>query len=567
MRAPAISLIFLLACDKDKGDDSADDTGTPAGWRPDLACPGDDGCASADGALEAGAGKASITPPCFESWEDLDGNGEYDSSTESFYDCGCDQLCEGDDGYTAPDEGEADGDFQAVWMAGFQTGRPASGVHDELWARTIALRQGDATLAIVSVDLVGYFNDEVLRVREEVAAAGLDVDHVIVSATHVHEGPDTMGLWGRADLVSGVDPEYMAYVRAQIVASVSDALAGLEPVTLTVGAISTAETVPEKGTRNLIRDSRDPVIIDEMLYVAHFAAADGSTVATLANWGNHPEALSDENTLLTSDFAHYIRESIESGVTYDSYSREGLGGVCVYLQGTVGGLMTPLGVEVTDGEGNTFSESNWDKAEAIGKVVGELALDAVEAGETVSDPSLAFRYNALYFPVDNFGFQAMALARIIDRETYNWDPERDIDEYNIPELKSEVDVVELGPVRILSVPGELFPELAVGGYDGSRMNTDQDEFISADNPNPPDVSAAPAGPYLKELMGGDYNWILGLGNDEVGYIVPAYDFKVHETLPYLDEPEGDHYEETNSLGPSTATIVDENAARLISWAP
>jgi hypothetical protein len=49
--------------------------------------------------------------------------------------------------------------------------------------------------------------------------------------------------------------------------------------------------------------------------------------------------------------------------------------------------------------------------------------------------------------------------------------------------------------------------------------------------------------------------ILGLANDEIGYIVPPSDFVLDGELPYVREAEGDHYEETNSLGPTTASCI------------
>ena len=567
MRVSGVALaLMLISCGKDKDEPIPVDTG-PEPWRPDVVCPGDAGCETATGQLYAGAAAVSITPTCFESWEDLDGNGEYDYGDEAFFDCGCDQLCEGDDGYPGADEGEGDGTFQAVWLAGFQNGRPATGVHDDLWARAVAFRQGDTTVALVTVDLVGFFNDEVVRIREAAADAGVDVDHIMVSSTHVHEGPDTMGLWGQYVGMSGVDPEYIAYIRAQALAAVEEAVAGLEPVTLTVGSADSAAPWPDKGTRNTIRDSRDPVVVDEIVYAAQLVGDDGDVVATLVNWGNHPEALSDENTLITSDFSHYIRESVEDGVTYDSYSVEGAGGVCLFVNGTVGGLMTPLGVTVSDGEGTEFGSSNFDKAQAIGRVIGELALQAIDEGEVAPDPGLAVRMTSFTLPIDNFGFQAMATIGVLDRETVNWDPDKDISDTNIPELQTEVDVLDVGPIRMLSVPGEAFPELAIGGYDGSRVNTPLDDFISPDNPNPPDVTQAPEAPYWKDRMGADYNWIIGLGNDELGYLVPPYDFVVDEGLPYLDEAEGDHYEETNSLGPRTVPLLEEQIVALLEWTP
>ena len=81
------------------------------------------------------------------------------------------------------------------------------------------------------------------------------------------------------------------------------------------------------------------------------------------------------------------------------------------------------------------------------------------------------------------------------------------------------------------------------------------EFIASDNENPPQVDSAPEGPYLKERMNADHNWIVGLGNDELGYIIPEYNFELDDRIPYIDEAEGDHYEETNSLGPRTIGLL------------
>jgi hypothetical protein len=53
----------------------------------------------------------------------------------------------------------------------------------------------------------------------------------------------------------------------------------------------------------------------------------------------------------------------------------------------------------------------------------------------------------------------------------------------------------------------------------------------------------------------------------LGYIIPEYNYVLSERVPYIEEAEGDHYEETNSLGPGTATLVLEWADRLIEWSP
>ena len=567
-------------------DSASADTGE-APWRPDVVCPGDPDCPDADGALHAGAAAVSITPTCFEGWLDCgddglcpgdegyteadggEGDAEYDRYTEAFLDCGCDRLCPEDEGYQSADDGEGDGEFQAMWLAGFQNGRPANSVHDEMWARAVAFRKGSTTLAIVALDVVGFFFDDVLKVRAALELRGVDVDHVIVSSTHVHEAPDTLGQWGPGSGVRGVNDEWFAQVIANTADAVEQAVGRLEPATLTVGAADISLDSADKGTQNQVDDHRDPRIVDQWIGWALLQDASGGTIASLVNYGNHPEALADENTAITSDFVHYVRDGMENGAPWESGAVDGLGGVCVYVQGAVGGMMTPLGVTVTDWDGNDFSERDFDKSKALGHVMASIVLSDIPSGTVVSDPGLALRASQIYLPIENSAFQAAFIIGLFDRGAHNYDDTLRVEEGNIPELLSEVDVLDIGPIRMLSIPGELLPELAIGGYDGSRTNigASTDQIVSPDNPNPPDLTAAPAGPYIKDRMGAEHSWILGLGNDEVGYIIPQYNFKLHDTNPWFDEAEGDHYEETNSLGPNTAPLLETAIDRLLDWSP
>ena len=83
------------------------------------------------------------------------------------------------------------------------------------------------------------------------------------------------------------------------------------------------------------------------------------------------------------------------------------------------------------------------------------------------------------------------------------------------------------------------------------------------NPNPPPLDNAPRGPYLKERMPGRVIFTLGLTHDELGYIVPPYNFQLNPDGPYIIEPEGDHYTETNSTGPDSWPIYLEQMGLLL----
>src|SRR5829696_5374844 len=92
-----------------------------------------------------------------------------------------------------------------VYIAGFGHNRKATKVHDPILARAVVLSDGKSKVALVAVDVVGLFNAVAESVRKQ--AAGFA--YVCVSSTHNHEGPDTLGLWGKSPFESGVDKAYV----------------------------------------------------------------------------------------------------------------------------------------------------------------------------------------------------------------------------------------------------------------------------------------------------------------------------------------------------------------------
>ena len=82
-----------------------------------------------------------------------------------------------------------------VYMAGFGNNRVATGVHDDLFARCFAMDAGGArALIICGVDSIGIFLDDVDRIRALVARS-VDRADLVIASSHVHQGPDAMGLY------------------------------------------------------------------------------------------------------------------------------------------------------------------------------------------------------------------------------------------------------------------------------------------------------------------------------------------------------------------------------------
>jgi hypothetical protein len=194
---------------------------------------------------------------------------------------------------------------------------------------------------------------------------------VLIASTHNHEGPDTLGLWGPTPLQTGRDEKYMAWLREQIAQCVVEALGKLEPATLVLAKDS------RKELADLQLDTRLPHVKDHTLCVLQAVSKKtGRTIGTLVNWANHPEVLGSKNRLLSSDFCWALYERLE----------DLLGGVAVFWNGAIGGLITPLGEElkVTDPvTGQPAPEASFRKAELVGQFVAEVAAEAVKSKQAV----------------------------------------------------------------------------------------------------------------------------------------------------------------------------------------
>lgn len=76
-----------------------------------------------------------------------------------------------------------------------------------------------------------------------------------------------------------------------------------------------------------------------------------------------------------------------------------------------------------------------------------------------------------------------------------------------------------------------------------------------------DYPAAPIEPALRSLLKTRYQFIFGLGNDELGYLIPKAEWD--EQPPWLGNSPTPFYGEINSAGPDAAGAVRRALAELI----
>jgi hypothetical protein len=345
-------------------------------------------------------------------------------------------------------------------------------VHDPLYVRAIVIAAGGKTIAIVGADAFVFTSYEIAPIQEGARAAG--IDHLLFASSHSHSAPDGIGL----DIPHA--DQYDAFVQQQAVACIKEAQQALTPATI---AVAQAELMLDGAHVALIsRNWRDPGLVWPYVTVVRFLAAEkqGQTLGTLVQFVCHPERLARYDNAISADWVAAMRKRVEAA----------LGGMCVFVNGALGGMVSPDEVPGSDRFADTQRIGDW-----IGNA---LVATATGKAMTLARGNLDFRVRPLLIP--------MTSEKIAARMEQGWIKGTLIRGAH----QTWVGRLDIGELQIIAIPGELLPDL------GFRA---------------------------RSHMTGKCNLIVGLANDEIGYIVPAWDYLIGQ------------YEETTGMGPSTAPQI------------
>ncbi len=481
----------------------------------DFTLPEDFASAVAPDRIQVGVAVREVTPNFeeYDTWEDTSGAGRWNRKEDRIIKRAKSRR------------------FQPVWLAGFQTWRPAKGVNDPQWVRALALRNNGVTVVLVTIDSVGIYHNDYITIRKMINPV-LDIDHIVFSATHSHSLICTMKLWSGNIPVLGYNDRYMQMLQEQAKEAIEEAYFNLQPADMYCATVE----LPED---NFINDSRKPIVYDKHMYLWRFTKPfQDETIATFVNWGNHPEVMDGSNHYVSSDFPHWLRLGLENGVP-DPYGAEGFGGVCLFFQGMIGGLMNPLRIEVTHRDGSrVFKERTFEKAEALGYNLAVVAANALRGDRAWKNeaPFLGVTGRTIKAPMTGLFKYAIMLGLI--HEGYYWGGY----------AKTEVNALRIGDVMVLTTPGELYPEIVLGGIEALPGR----DFMGPAQEVPPLIE--PMTRHARQAL------VFGLANDEIGYIIPKSQWDTKPPHVYGDRAQ---YGEGNSGGPDVASAIHRTSLDLI----
>lgn len=212
--------------------------------------------------------------------------------------------------------------------------RYSTAVRDRLWARAMAVRQGDETVIVIACDLIGVTGALTAEVRRRISeATGVDGSAVMISCTHTHSGPAVRrGLtgWGEPD-----EP-YLETLPARLARAGTDAVANLAEASFRHAR------VPCEGiglNRQYDRDAppleevlredwrpAKPELTDTLCDV--ISVHQGERLAGfISSFGCHPVVCCSETRAIHGDFV---------GVATNLLEQEHPGCTGMFLQGSLG---------------------------------------------------------------------------------------------------------------------------------------------------------------------------------------------------------------------------------------
>lgn len=403
--------------------------------------------------------------------------------------------------------------FLDAQMAGYFYPRAADGLHDDLFAKALFIDDGKNKVVLVACDLNAMPKAAATGAREQIKKRfGIPADRVMISATHSHTGPQ-------------LSPEYVSALSRRIADSVGTALGNARPARLSVGMeqesslphnrrylMQDGTTVTNPGflNPNVVKtqgpiDPRVPVIVAEN--------ENGQPFVTWINYSMHLDTVG--GTWVSADYPYYTGRLLARVKNPDMLT--------IFTIGAAGNInhwdVRRPGPQRGNAEAQRIGEV---LAGAVVKAYTRLAplskaaVRAVSAAVELPTPAVTAdeveemrRVMATPPPPNvDFTLERVHAARTLAIAALAGQP-----------IRTEIQVIAIGSVAFVGVPGELFVEFG--------------------------LEIQQASPFAHTI-------IVELANDSIGYIPTRVAFE-----------QGGYEPTTSRLLPSGGELITAKAIELL----
>jgi neutral ceramidase len=368
-----------------------------------------------------------------------------------------------------------------------------------LYATALVVSDGSNKFAMVDIDRL-FVNGLEPAIEQASALTGIPAAHIRLGATHTHSGAQTSSAKGPAgmDLSSykAMVERYDNQIIDKIVGILVEANAKLQPAHIYgasgVGKININRRVRAEGDDPPAVGRNPAGFVDRELVVLRIDNANGDPLAVVANFQCHGTTLAYENKYISPDWVGMVRKVVENAMP---------GATCLYFQGAAGNqgpiegftgdlavahrlgsilghqiASVALGIETVDRvptfEG--FVESTAYQAKQHWRVKGPRDSTLQYATRIIELPRRRYTEKEIVSMEERvIGADKKLAASNETRDVWKIHQAgarlrrfRDLLEaWNKPvdpsPVKLQVEIMRIGEVAIVSMPGEAFAEIGV----------------------------------------------------------------------------------------------------------
>lgn len=338
---------------------------------------------------------------------------------------------------------------------------------DPLFARAFVLDDGTTRIAIVVVDSCMLPRELLDAAKTEASKrTGIPVDHMLISATHTHSAPSSMGCLG-----SRPDPDYPAFLIPRIARAIQKANDKLQPAQ--IGFIkfhAPNYTYCRRYIRRSDRVFKDPFgdltvranmhpgflspdaigpsgPVDDEVSLLAMQTADGKPLGVLANFSMHYIG----SPMLSSDYFGRFAEHLGKRLDGSDGSTS-----CIVSmsQGTSGDLASM----------NYSATTNQREYDSFAAELAKLAEEAYRHVKYEPHVSLAMREAKLTLrrrvpSAERLAWAKKIAAKVGDRRPKGWPEVYALEQFELaaePQRELKLQAVRIGDIAIAAIPNEVF---------------------------------------------------------------------------------------------------------------
>jgi neutral ceramidase len=318
---------------------------------------------------------------------------------------------------------------------GARMSKPAEGIHDDIKAKALVLKDGDKKFVMITADILGFPPNVRAMLAKKLASQGWNEDNILLLPSHSHSSLEMFALNDKnifnMPAIGIFQPQLLEFVVERLATLIQQAEKELADI-----QIGTAQVELE----GLNRNRRGASSVDKELTITRIDHLNGKPLAVLVNWTAHPTIMNDRDMWVSGGWPGYLQRELEAWIGNEV--------VAIYYNGAVGDQ------SVIAREG----ASNYEKAEFYGRSIAIQAKSVYDQIELSKNANMAYTQFSVTLPAHKAHPDFMKTGG----------KEYQLDENKIQMLleqvfpkTTQIPFLKIDDLVIVGVPGEMIAEIGL----------------------------------------------------------------------------------------------------------